>query len=205
MYYWVLSTTYMYYCIFADDISCNFESGVCSWQTTGSVAHQGGDLYGDLNWRVHNRLLAPIGPFRDHSSTDGGKQLYTVTWSIPSKHKTFVWHLYNVGPTSKTLGRRCINVIQMFCVSWEPSKHKTFAWHLYSVALSWRCTNVIQICRFWAKRDCSYCAYWFPRFCETDLIYISTLKKQYSFFQNIFLPGEKLCENYWIAFFSSKL
>ena len=25
----------------------------------------------------------------------------------PSKHKTFVWHLYNVGPTAKTLGRRC--------------------------------------------------------------------------------------------------
>ena len=26
--------------------------------------------------------------------------------------------LYNVGPTSKTLGRRCINVIQMCCVHW---------------------------------------------------------------------------------------
>ena len=34
----------------------------------------------------------------------------------PRKHKTFVYHLYNVGPTSKTLGRRCINAIQMFCV-----------------------------------------------------------------------------------------
>ena len=30
---------------------------------------------------------------------------------LASKHKTFVLHLYNVGPTSKTLGRRCINVI----------------------------------------------------------------------------------------------
>ena len=28
-------------------------------------------------------------------------------------------HLYNVGPTSKTLGRRCINVIQMFCAYWD--------------------------------------------------------------------------------------
>ena len=27
---------------------------------------------------------------------------------------TFVYHLYNVGPTSKTLGRRCTNVIEMF-------------------------------------------------------------------------------------------
>ena len=34
---------------------------------------------------------------------------------LPSKHKTFV---YNVGPTHKTLGRRCTNVIQMLCVSW---------------------------------------------------------------------------------------
>ena len=30
--------------------------------------------------------------------------------------QTFVYHLYNFGPMSKTLGRRCINVIQMFCV-----------------------------------------------------------------------------------------
>ena len=32
------------------------------------------------------------------------------TWS---KHKTFVYHLYNLGPTLKMLGRRCTNVIQM--------------------------------------------------------------------------------------------
>ena len=37
-----------------------------------------------------------------------------------SKHKTFVLHLYNVGPTSKTLCRRCTNVMQMFCVCWDP-------------------------------------------------------------------------------------
>ena len=36
----------------------------------------------------------------------------------PSKHKTFVWHLYNVGPTSSTLVQHCTNVIQMFCVCW---------------------------------------------------------------------------------------
>ena len=39
--------------------------------------------------------------------------------------------LYNVGPTSKTLGRRCINVIglQAFCVCWAEKlslKHCTF-------------------------------------------------------------------------------
>ena len=37
----------------------------------------------------------------------------------PSKHKTFVYHLYNVGPTSKPLGRHCTNGIQMFCVCWS--------------------------------------------------------------------------------------
>ena len=40
------------------------------------------------------------------------------TDSVPSKHKTFVYLLYNVGPTSETMGLRCINVIQMFCVYW---------------------------------------------------------------------------------------
>ena len=35
---------------------------------------------------------------------------------IPANTK----HFYNnVGPTSKTLGRRCINAIQMFCVCWD--------------------------------------------------------------------------------------
>ena len=41
-----------------------------------------------------------------------------VAKCLPSKQKIFVWHLYNVRPTSKTLGRSCINVIQIFCVCW---------------------------------------------------------------------------------------
>ena len=36
--------------------------------------------------------------------------------TVPSKHKTFVQHLYNVGPTSSTLDQQCIKVIQFFCV-----------------------------------------------------------------------------------------
>ena len=47
---------------------------------------------------------------------------YKVWWMVndycPSKLKTFVWHLYNVGPTSLTLDRHCTNAIQMFCVCW---------------------------------------------------------------------------------------
>ena len=38
-----------------------------------------------------------------------------VTVKQPSKCKTFEYHLYNIGPTSKMLGRRCIKAIQMFC------------------------------------------------------------------------------------------
>ena len=36
--------------------------------------------------------------------------------NLPSKHKTFVQHLYNVYPTSSTLVQHCTNIIQMFCV-----------------------------------------------------------------------------------------
>ena len=36
----------------------------------------------------------------------------------PCKHKTFVQHLYNDGPTSSTLVQHCINVIQMSCFYW---------------------------------------------------------------------------------------
>ena len=38
-----------------------------------------------------------------------------VMYEVPSKHKTFVQHLYNIGPTSSTLVQLCTNVIQMFC------------------------------------------------------------------------------------------
>ena len=40
------------------------------------------------------------------------------TCHVPATQQTqtFVYHLHNVGPTSKTLGRRFTNVIQMFCV-----------------------------------------------------------------------------------------
>ena len=37
----------------------------------------------------------------------------------PSKHQTFVWHFYNVGPMSSTMVQQCANVIQMFCVCWD--------------------------------------------------------------------------------------
>ena len=66
--------------------------------------------------------------FTDNEKLD--KQCIALTklsCSQPRKHKTFVKHLYNVGPTSKTLGLHCINVIQMFRVCWVaiPGKHDT--------------------------------------------------------------------------------
>ena len=45
----------------------------------------------------------------------------SVDWclqSIPSKHKTFLLHLYNVDQRRRGLGRRCTNVIKMFRVCW---------------------------------------------------------------------------------------
>ena len=68
---------------------------------------------GDWSWKLHH--IPPYVTFM--RLTDN-----------PSKHKTFVYHLYNNGSTSQTLGRRCINVIQMFCVCWADalqSQHLT--------------------------------------------------------------------------------
>ena len=56
--------------------------------------------------------------------------------SPPSKHKTFVWHLYNIGPTSKTLDRHCTNVIQMFCVCWALSTSYRLG------SCQWQCYNI---------------------------------------------------------------
>ena len=39
-------------------------------------------------------------------------------YQYPSKHKTFVWPLYKVVPTSSTLVQHCTNAIHMFCVYW---------------------------------------------------------------------------------------
>ena len=56
---------------------------------------------------------------QSHSSTQTWPCVESLTYiDLPSKHKTFVYHLCNVGPTSKTLGRRCINVMQMFFACW---------------------------------------------------------------------------------------
>ena len=59
------------------------------------------------------------------STADGvqvGRKLEVTTAHMlvkPSKHKTFVSHLYNVGPTSSTLVHHCTDVIKMFCVCCE--------------------------------------------------------------------------------------
>ena len=47
------------------------------------------------------------------------KPVCDLVGQLSCKHKTFVKHLYNVGPTSKTLGRRRANFIQMFRICWE--------------------------------------------------------------------------------------
>ena len=62
-----------------------------------------------------NKYSTPICPFTQCLTPSAACYMYR---NVPSKHETFLKHLYNVGPTSKTLGRRCANVIQMFCVCW---------------------------------------------------------------------------------------
>ena len=103
-------------------------------------------------WRTPTRMTGLTTSPRDG---DPGEMTRTDN---PVNAKQLYSILYNVGSTSKTLGRRCINVIQMFCVCWEPSKHKTFVWHLYNVGptsetLGQRCINVMQI-------FCAHCECW---------------------------------------------
>ena len=47
------------------------------------------------------------------------KLLDPKSWYWHSVNKNICMTSCNVGPSSKTLGRRCINVIQMSCVCWE--------------------------------------------------------------------------------------
>ena len=54
-------------------------------------------------------------------NTPGNVYIGILCVSAPSQHKTFVKHLYNVGPTSSTLVQHCINVIQMFWTCWVSS------------------------------------------------------------------------------------
>ena len=69
-----------------------------------------GQLWGSV-WRVHSRRW-------DAESTG---VLYLCTGVEipvdPRKYKTFVWHLYNVGPTSSTLVQHCTNVIKCFVLT----------------------------------------------------------------------------------------
>ena len=71
----------------------------------------------------------------------GGNKTYSGTrsWvSCPSKHTTFIEHLYNAGPTSKTLDQHCINVVQIF----------VFVWVLWSVKVS-ESTSYVAIYMIW--------------------------------------------------------
>ena len=90
-------------CSASDRQGSNFES--CVWRTVSSQSshHPQEVLLAQFSLYVHK----------------GGLKLDSFHFIfIPIKHKTFVYHLYNVGPTSSTLVRHCTNVIQMLCVCW---------------------------------------------------------------------------------------
>ena len=59
-------------------------------------------------------------------------------WHIPSSTKhLYLKHLYNGGPTSKTLVQPCTNVIQMF---WDTPSGDD---------IEMKCSQFEMICRFW--------------------------------------------------------
>ena len=71
-----------------------------------------------------SNLLPPqmpsLDPSREQSDDGMCDRGITYTRMSPFQEikKTFVYHWYNVRPTLKTVGRRCTNGIQMFCVCW---------------------------------------------------------------------------------------
>ena len=102
--------------------------------SVGSMSHR--------SWLVTYSLTRLLDP---HIASFLEKQCGT------SKHKTFVWHLYNVGSTAKTLGRRFTNVIQMFCVCWVTSNKLFFPWE----PLSGRSLTTYRNRPFWYKNGIS--------------------------------------------------
>ena len=104
-------------------------------------------LLGDFSGYLGVRSLLTWAWFTIRFSDPMANHWGNVQASYPSSHKTFVWHFYNVGPTSKPLGRRCI-----IC--------HTDVWHLYnggptSKALGRRCiichTNGWHIIQRWTN------------------------------------------------------
>ena len=88
---------------------------------------------------VLNNVMYVLWKLKGHSNASNG---------LPSKHKTFVSHLYNVGPTSKTLGRRCTNGIQMFCVYWLVALSALFEYIFYKSTTT---RNSAGLYAFWRQ------------------------------------------------------
>ena len=65
-----------------------------------------------LDWGAH------LGHFSQARLSRPGFSAISGAYKNPSKHKTFVKHLYNADPTSMAMVKHRINVIQMFCVYW---------------------------------------------------------------------------------------
>ena len=113
-----------------------------SQQTTVTQLSNGDDLQAENDRTPENRD-DKSGPYWDlHASNTNNNadevvatQVRIVSESIPANTKHSHNFLYNVGPTSKTLGRRCINVMKMLCVclgicagTVPPSQAHTAVW-----------------------------------------------------------------------------
>ena len=84
---------------------------------------------------THNMLCVNLWSYIMHLNVNCFQHIYSVQYSVLhyqhtqwTKTTTFVWHLYNVGPDSKTLGRRQTNDIQMFCVCWLEAMYFVYKW-----------------------------------------------------------------------------
>ena len=76
--------------------------------------------------KIHQHVrLRERKPFANPSANhfDNDKIVYLIIFALAPANTKHLYHIYNVGPTSKTLGRRYIIVIQMFCVLLGSSRY----------------------------------------------------------------------------------
>ena len=112
---------------------------------------------------------------------------------LSSKHKTFVSHLYNVGPKSQTLVQSCKNGIQMFCVYWVAilfSIHTITSTNSYFIYVLLFCIGPPGKTRFTKVRDTA--SYKFTRRELPDCIARRFLCAQRDYPIRLSSPGQRL-------------
>ena len=104
-------------CSTSDFQGFNFES--CVWRAVSSHSfhHPLEVLVAQFNLYVHKSGLKPNSFHLIFVMLNVSTKRYRDKTQV-SQQTHVVYNLHNAVPTSSTLGRRCINVIQKFCVCW---------------------------------------------------------------------------------------